>query len=71
VQKCLEKRRRVRIFRHIRNMNKLININKKTNNKMNTDIIVKYTFGTIATGLFIANICAFGVIIVNGIISLI
>jgi len=38
--KCLEKRRKVRIFRHIRNMNKNININK-TNNKMNKDIIVK------------------------------
>jgi len=41
MRKCLEKRRKVRIFRHIRNMNKLININKKTNNKMNRDIIVK------------------------------
>ena len=70
MQKCLEKRRKVRIFRHIRNMNKLININKKINN-MNTELVVKYTFGTLATGLFIANIAAFGVIIVNGIISLI
>jgi len=40
MRKCLEKRRKVRIFRHIRNMNKNININK-TNNKMNKDIIVK------------------------------
>ena len=52
-------------------MNKLININKKTNNNMNTDLIVKYTFGTLATGLFIANIGAFGIVIVNAIISLI
>ena len=52
-------------------MNNNININLKTNNNMNTDLIVKYTFGTLATGLFIANVCAFGVIIVNGIISLI
>ena len=53
-------------------MNNNININKKTNNNMNnTDLIVKYTFGTLATGLFIANVCAFGVIIINGIISLI
>ena len=37
----------------------------------NTDLIVKYTFGTLATGLFIANVGAFGVIIVNAIISLI
>ena len=37
----------------------------------NTDLVVKYTFGTLATGLLIANVCAFGVIIVNGIISLI
>ena len=49
-------------------MNKL-NINKKTNNNMNTDLIVKYMFGTLATGLFIANVCAFGVIIVNMIIG--
>ena len=38
---------------------------------MNQDTIVKYTFGTLATGLLIMNVCAFGVIIVNGIISLI
>jgi hypothetical protein len=66
----LEKRRRVRIFRHIRNMNKLININKKINN-MNTELVVKYTFGTMAATLLVMNIAAFGVIIVNGIISLI
>ena len=70
MQKCLEKRRKVRIFRHIRNMNKLININKKINN-MNQDTIAKYTFGTMAATLLIMNIAAFGVIIVNGIISLI
>ena len=51
-------------------MNKLININKKTNN-MNQDTIAKYTFGTMAITLFVMNIAAFGVIIVNGIISLI
>ena len=70
MQKCLEKRRKVRIFRHIRNMNKLININKKINN-MNTELVVKYTFGTMAATLLVMNIAAFGVIIVNGIISLI
>ena len=68
MQKCLEKRRKVRIFRHIRNMNKLININKKTNN-MNQDTIAKYTFGTMAITLFVMNIAAFGVIIVNAIIG--
>ena len=61
--KCLEKRRKVRIFRHIRNMNKL-NINKKTNN-MNKDIIAKYTFGTMAATLLLMNVYAFGVIIFN------
>ena len=38
---------------------------------MNIDLIVKYTFGTLATGLFIANIGAFGIVIVNAIMSLI
>ncbi len=38
---------------------------------MNQDIIVKYTFGTMAVGLFVMNITAFGVMIVNGILSLI
>ena len=38
---------------------------------MNTDTIVKYTFGTMAIGLFVMNIAAFGVIIVNGITYLI
>jgi len=66
----LEKRSRVRIFMHIRNMNNYININKKINN-MNQDTIVKYTFGTMAATLLVMNVCAFGVIIVNGIISLI
>jgi len=55
---------------HIRNMNNYININKKINN-MNQDTIAKYTFGTMAATLLIMNVCAFGVIIVNGIISLI
>ena len=66
----LEKRRRVRIFMHIRNMNNYININKKINN-MNQDTIVKYTFGTMAATLLIMNIGAFGIVIVNAIISLI
>ena len=56
MQNNLEKRRRVRIFRHIRNMNKLININKKINNMNNTDLVVKYTFGTMAATLLIMNI---------------
>jgi hypothetical protein len=38
---------------------------------MNQDIIAKYTFGTMAIGLLVMNVAAFGVIIVNGIISLI
>ena len=38
---------------------------------MNQDTIAKYTFGTMAATLLIMNIAAFGVIIVNGIISLI
>ena len=38
---------------------------------MNRDIAIKYTFGTMAATLLIMNIAAFGVIIVNGIISLI
>jgi len=70
LQIYLEKRSRVRIFMHIRNMNNYININKKINN-MNQDTIVKYTFGTMAATLLVMNVCAFGVIIVNGIISLI
>ena len=56
---------------HIRNMNNYININKKINNMNNTDTLVKYTFGTMAATLLVMNIAAFGVIIVNGIISLI
>ena len=36
---------------------------------MNTDIIVKYTFGTLATGLLIMNMCAFGIIIFNAIVG--
>ena len=52
-------------------MNNYININKKINNNMNTELIVKYTFGTMAATLFIMNVTAFGVIIINGIISLI
>jgi len=50
-------------------MNKL-NINKKINN-MNTDLVVKYTFGTVAATLLIMNVCAFGVIIFNAIINII
>ena len=56
---------------HIRNMNNYININKKINNMNNTELVVKYTFGTMAATLLVMNIAAFGVIIVNGIISLI
>jgi uncharacterized membrane protein YcaP (DUF421 family) len=52
-------------------MNNNININKKINNMNNTDLVVKYTFGTMAATLLIMNIAAFGVIIINGIISLI
>ena len=52
-------------------MNNYININKKINNMNNTDLVVKYTFGTMAATLLVMNIAAFGVIIVNGIISLI
>ena len=52
-------------------MNNYININKKTNNMNNTDLVVKYTFGTVAATLLVMNVAAFGVIIVNGIISLI
>ena len=52
-------------------MNNNININKKINNMNNTDLVVKYTFGTMAATLLVMNIAAFGVIIVNGIISLI
>ena len=66
----MEKQNTLRIFMHIRNMNNYININKKINN-MNQDTIVKYTFGTMAATLLVMNVCAFGVIIVNGIISLI
>ena len=53
------------------NMNNNININKKINNMNNTDLVVKYTFGTVAATLLVMNVAAFGVIIVNGIISLI
>ena len=52
-------------------MNNNININKKIKDMNNTDLVVKYTFGTMAATLLIMNIAAFGVIIVNGIISLI
>jgi hypothetical protein len=52
-------------------MNNYININKKINNMNNTDTLVKYTFGTMAATLLVMNIAAFGIIIVNGIISLI
>ena len=52
-------------------MNNNININNKINNMNNTDNLVKYTFGTMAATLLVMNIAAFGVIIVNGIISLI
>ena len=52
-------------------MNNNININKKINNMNNTELVVKYTFGTMAATLLVMNIAAFGVIIVNGIISLI
>ena len=52
-------------------MNNNININKKINNMNNKDLVVKYTFGTMAATLLVMNIAAFGVIIVNGIISLI
>ena len=53
------------------NMNNNININKKINNMNNTELVVKYTFGTMAATLLIMNVAAFGVIIVNGIINLI
>ncbi len=53
------------------NMNNYININKKIKDMRNTDLVVKYTFGTMAIGLLVMNVCAFGVIIVNGIINLI
>ena len=53
------------------NMNNYKTINKKIKNMNNTDNLVKYTFGTMAIGLLVMNVCAFGVIIVNGIISLI
>ena len=52
-------------------MNNNININKKINNMNNTELVVKYTFGTMAATLLVMNIAAFGIIIVNGIISLI
>ena len=44
---------------------------KKIKDMNNTDLVVKYTFGTMAATLLVMNIAAFGVIIVNGIISLI
>jgi len=66
MQRYLEKRRRVRIFMYIRNINKI-----KTNNNMNRDIAIKYTFGTVAATLLIMNVCAFGVIIFNAIINII
>ena len=53
------------------NMNNYKTINKKIKDMNNTDNLVKYTFGTMAIGLLVMNVCAFGVIIVNGIISLI
>ena len=56
---------------YLKNMNNNININKKINNMNNTDLVVKYTFGTVAATLLVMNVAAFGVIIVNGIISLI
>jgi hypothetical protein len=71
LQRYLEKQNTLRIFMHIRNMNNYININKKINNMNNTDTLVKYTFGTMAATLLVMNIAAFGIIIVNGIISLI
>ena len=52
-------------------MNNNININKKIKDMNNTDLVVKYTFGTMAATLLIMNIGAFGVVIVNAIISLI
>ena len=52
------------------NMNNYKTI-KKIKDMNNTDLVVKYTFGTMAATLLIMNIAAFGVIIVNGIISLI
>ena len=52
-------------------MNNYKTINKKIKDMNNTDLVVKYTFGTMAIGLLVMNVCAFGVIIVNGIISLI
>ncbi len=38
---------------------------------MNQDTIAKYTFGTMAVGLLVMNIAAFGIIVYNGIINLI
>ena len=38
---------------------------------MNTELVVKYTFGTVAATLLVMNVAAFGVIIVNSIINLI
>ena len=56
---------------YLKNMNNNININKKIKDMNNTDLVVKYTFGTMAATLLIMNIGAFGVVIVNAIISLI
>ena len=55
---------------YLKNMNNYKTI-KKIKDMNNTDLVVKYTFGTMAATLLIMNIAAFGVIIVNGIISLI
>ena len=45
---------------YIRNINKI-----KTNNNMNTDIIVKYTFGTLSIICLSGITYAVGVVIIN------
>ena len=35
----------------------------------NTDLVVKYTFGTLAATLLIMNVCAFGIVIINAIVG--
>ena len=52
-----------------KNMNNNININKKIKDMNNTDLVVKYTFGTLAATLLIMNVCAFGIVIINAIIG--
>ena len=55
---------------YLKNMNNYKTI-KKIKDMNNTDLVVKYTFGTVAATLLVMNVAAFGVIIINGIISLI